>query len=167
MKKGFIIIATLLFASMMCGCYEDVINYTNFNTAIYEQTFSNGSYTHVQSAEVYAFAADTTEWKIVSLEDAQAHVITNKLTGEKRDMPDAFGSFNPSQEYQSSVRLEQSTSMIVVVLPESGIYAYRNYQLPENLEKVDTKLYIAHWRPSHSIAGWRVVNEGYTPPTAE
>lgn len=167
MKKGFTIIATLLFASMMCGCYEEVINYTNFNTAIYEQITSDESYTRVQSAEVYAFAADTTEWKVASLEDAQAHIITNKLTGEKRNTPDAFGSFNPSQEYHSSVRLEQKMSMIVMVLPDSDIYAYRNYELPENLEKVDTKLYIAHWRPSHSIAGWRVVNEGYTPPSKE
>lgn len=167
MKKGVIIIATLIFASMLCGCYEDVVNYTTYNTALYEQSYTNGPFTAVQNAEVYAFAVDTTEWKIASYEDAINHCITNKLTGEKRNNPDAYGSFNPSQEYQSSILLEQKISMIITVLPESSIYAYRKYELPENLEKVDTKLYIATWRQSHNSAGWRIVNEGYTPPSAE
>ena len=36
-----------------------------------------------------------------------------------------------------------------------------------NLASVDTKLYIALWRQTHNIAGWRIVNEFYTPPTKE
>ena len=35
------------------------------------------------------------------------------------------------------------------------------YELPINLASVDTKLYMASWRPSHSSSGWRVVNDFY------
>jgi hypothetical protein len=58
-------------------------------------------------------------------------------------------------------------SMIVMVFPQSQIYAYRNYPMPENLAQVDTKFYVAQWRPSHNFAGWRVVNPFYTPPTTQ
>lgn len=152
-------------AGTLCGCFEDVVDYTVYNTAIYCQANTNGSYVPAQEVETYAFYADTTEWRVASLEDALAHRITNKLTGEAKSDPDAFGSFNASQQYQSSIRLEQPMSMIVMVLPQHGIYAYRNYALPENLAQVDTKFYIALWRPSHNSAGWRIVNPGYTPPT--
>ena len=58
-------------------------------------------------------------------------------------------------------------SMIVVVNPTLKLFAYRNYKLPINLPAVDTKLYMASWRQSHSVAGWRVVNNFYEPPTEE
>lgn len=165
MRKGLTIIIATLLSTLLCGCFKEVINYTLFRTAIYEQATTDGSYTRVTEAEVYAFYADTTEWKIASWEDALEHRITNKLTGEVLTDPDVFGSFNPSDDYQSSIMLEAPVSMIVMVFPQSEMYAYRNYDLPENLAQVDTKLYVAQWRPSHNIAGWRVVNPFYTPPT--
>lgn len=165
----------MLMSALLCGCFKDVVDYTIFNTVIYEQATTDGSYTRAQEVEMYAFAADTTEWKIASYEDALAHRITNKLTGEVKSDPEAFGSFNASEQYQCSIRLDAASSvpatrgkrctMLVLVCPESKIYAYRRYELPENLDHVDTKLYIALWRPSHTSAGWRVVNEFYTPPT--
>ncbi|MBR5863571.1 MAG: hypothetical protein IKY76_03340 [Alistipes sp.] len=164
MKKAMMILCAALAALGFWGCYQDVINYTNYNTAIYIQTTTNGAYTRAQDVDTYAFNADTTEWTVASWEDAQARIITHKTSGKKRNDPDAFGSFNFSDEYQSSILLESPLSMIVMVCPEHQIYAYRNYELPENLEKVDTKFYITTWRQSHNSAGWRVVNEFYTPP---
>lgn len=167
MRHKLSIITVALCAALMCGCFKDVIDYTNFNTAIYEQATTTGSYVRATDVEMYAYAVDTTEWRIASYEDALAHRITNKTTGEVLTEPDAYGSFNPSNEYQSSIRLDAPISMLVVVCPESKIYGYRNYELPENLASVDTKLYIALWRQTHNIAGWRIVNEFYTPPTKE
>lgn len=165
MRRALTIITIALLSTLMCGCFEDVIDYTIFNTAIYCQKSNDGSYLHATEVETYAYNVDTTEWKIASYEDAVAHRITNKLTGEIKSEPDIYGSFNPSQEYQSSIRLDAPISMIVMVCPQSQIYAYRRYELPENLEQVLTKFYIATWRPTHSIGGWRVINEFYTPPT--
>lgn len=163
MKRALIIICITLAASLMWGCFKDVVDYTNYNTAIYVQTSSDGSFKPATDIEAYAFGVDTTQWRIASWEDAVAHRITNKLTGETLDTPDAFGSFNASQEYQSSIHLDKEVSMIVMVCPETQVYAYRKYTLPENLAEVFTKLYIATWKSSHNMAGWRIVNPFYTP----
>ena len=165
MKQVLTIIAVALAASLMWGCFKDVVDYTFYNTATYEQLSNDGPYLHSTDVECYAYWVDTTEWTIRSWEDAVERRITNKTTGETLSTPDAMGSFNPAELYQSSVRLDSSTSMIVLLCPQTKIYAYRKYVLPENLEQVLTKLYIAAWRPSHNASGWRVVNEFYTPPT--
>ena len=167
MKRALIIIICTLAASLMWGCFKDVVDYTNYHTAIYLQTSTDGNFTPAADVETYAFWVDTTQWRIASWEDAAAHRITNKLTGETLDTPDVYGTFNASEEYQSSIHLDKKISMIVMVCPESQIYAYRKYELPENLAEVLTKLYIATWKPSHSMAGWRIVNQFYTPPTKE
>ena len=92
---------------------------------------------------------------------AVAHRITNKTTGAVLTEPDVLGTFNSALSYPASVRLEQPLSMLVVVNPALRLYAYRKYELPINLASVDTKLYMASWRPSHSSSGWRVVNDSY------
>ena len=165
MKRTLIIICAALAVSLMWGCFKDVVDYTIYNTAIYEQKSTDGSYLPATNVETYAYWVDTTQWTIKSWDDAVAHRITNKITGETMDTPDAFGSFNASEEYQSSIRLDKKVSMIVMVCPETQIYAYRKYVLPENLGEVLTKLYITTWRASHNVAGWRVVNQYYTPTT--
>jgi hypothetical protein len=167
MKRTLIIICSLLAVSLMWGCFKDVVDYTVYNTAIYEQTTTDGSFKPATDVDTYAYWVDTTQWTIKSWDDAVARRITNKLTGETREMPDAYGSFNASDEYQSSIRLDKKVSMIVMVCPETRIYAYRKYDLPDNLAEVNTKFYITSWRASHSSAGWRVVNQFYTPPAKE
>lgn len=167
MKRALILIICALAASLMWGCFKDVVDYTNYHTAIYEQTTTNGSFKPATDVETYAYWVDTTEWSVMSWEDAVAHRITNKLTGETRENPDAYGTFNASDEYQSNIRLDRHISMIVMVCPQMQIYAYRKYELPENLADVYTKFYITSWRASHNSAGWRVVNQFYTPPVQE
>ena len=160
------IICTLLAASLMWGCFKDVVDYTIYKTAIYEQTSNDVNFKHATDVDTYAYWVDTTEWKIASWEDAVACRITNKTTGEQLDSPDAFGSFNPSEEYQSTIRLDR-TAMIVMLFPQYKVYAYRKYELPENLAEALTKLYVGMWRPSHNAAGWRVVTKDFTPPIPE
>lgn len=152
---------------LLQGCFKDVVNYTDYRIAAYEQTESNGEFLRSTDLETYAFYVDTTEWTIKSYEDALARRITNKTTGETLTEPDAIGEFYADEEYQVTIRLEAETSMLVCVNPTLKLYAYRKYQLPINLPTVDTKLYMASWRPSHPMSGWRVVNDFYTPPTEE
>jgi hypothetical protein len=152
---------------MLQGCFKDVVNYTDYRIAAYEQTEGNGEFIHSTDLETYAFYVDTTEWKVASYEDALAHRITNKTTGKTLTEPDAVATFNADEEYQVTIRLESETSMLVTVNPTLKLYAYRKYELPINLPTVDTKLYMASWRPSHPMSGWRVVNDFYAPPTEE
>lgn len=157
----------MAFMPLLQGCFKDVVEYTDFRISVYDQTESNGEFVRSTDLETYAFYVDTTEWTVKSYEDALARRITNKTTGKTQTEPDAIGEFYADDEYQVTIRLESEMSMIVVVNPTLKLFAYRNYKLPINLPAVDTKLYMASWRQSHSVAGWRVVNNFYEPPTEE
>ena len=161
------IVCLLAVVPMLQGCFKDVINYTDYRIAAYDQTESNGEFERSTDLETYAFYVDTTQWTVKSYEDALARRITNKTTGKTLTEPDAIGEFYADEEYQVTIRLEAETSMLVCVNPTLKLYAYRKYQLPINLPTVDTKLYMASWRPSHPMSGWRVVNDFYAPPTEE
>ena len=161
------IVCLLAVVPMLQGCFKDVINYTDYRIAAYEQTESNGEFLRSTDLETYAFYVDTTEWTVKSYEDALARRITSKTTGKTLTEPDAIGEFYADEEYQATIRLEAETSMLVCVNPTLKLYAYRKYQLPINLPTVDTKLYMASWRPSHPMSGWRIVNDFYAPPTQE
>ena len=164
MKKSFLKhIALLIFGALLLhGCFKDVVTYTDYNIAVYDQSVADGQIGPSPAVETYAYYVDTTEWSILSYDDAVAHRITNKTTGAVLTEPDALGTFDSALPYPASVRLEQPLSMLVVVNPTLRLYAYRKYELPINLASVDTKLYMASWRPSHSSSGWRVVNDFYT-----
>lgn len=161
------IVCIMAFMPLLQGCFKDVVEYTDFRISVYDQTESNGEFVRSTDLETYAFYVDTTEWTVKSYEDALARRITNKTTGKTQTEPDAIGEFYADDEYQVTIRLESEMSMIVVVNPTLKLFAYRNYKLPINLPAVDTKLYMASWRQSHSVAGWRVVNNFYEPPTEE
>lgn len=167
MKKGLIYIFCVGAVMLMQGCFKDVVSYTDYRICVYDQSVSNGEFTRSTELETYAFYVDTTEWTVKSYEDAVARRITNKTTGETKTTPDAEGTFSAEEEYQASVRLESEISMLVLVNPTLKLYAYRKYKLPVNLPVVDTKLYMASWRPSHPSSGWLIKNEFYTPPTNE
>ena len=162
MKRVCKHIALFLFGALLLhGCFKDVITYTDYNIAVYDQSVADGQIVPSPAVETYAYYVDTMEWTILSYDDAVARRITNKTTGAVLTEPDALGSFDVSLPYPASVRLEQPLSMLVVVNPTLRLYAYRKYELPINLASVDTKLYMASWRASHSSSGWRVVNDFY------
>ena len=151
----------LVMALGVVGCFKSVVGYTIFRVDVKIQATDDGEYRRAQDLYTFAYYADSTEWYIASYEDACQRVLTNKLSGEKREGCDVYGEMNPSSDYQISMEINQPMTMMVIVDPTNKIYAYRNYELPENLERVDTKLYIAAWKQSYSTAGWRIVNEFY------
>lgn len=165
MKKSLkYIVGMVACVTLLQGCFKDVVSYTDYRICAYDQSVSNGEVTRSTELEAYAFYVDTTEWTVKSYEDAIARRITNKTTGETKTTPDSEGTFAAEEEYQVTVRLESEISMLVLVNPTLKLYAYRKYKLPVNLPVVDTKLYMASWRPSHPSSGWLIKNEFYTPP---
>ena len=161
--KRFIRNTTLLVVAALAlhSCFKDTVSYTRFNLAVYDQVDSEAAFSHAEELDSYAFYADTTEWYIASWEDAVAHRITNKTSGQTLDVPDVVGEFNPEEQYQTTLLVEQPVSMLVVVNPALKLYAYRKYELPENLPDIYAKLYMAAWRPTHNSSGWIVVNRFY------
>lgn len=160
---AFVVLGIVLLHS----CFKDVVSYTDFNIAVYDQTMADGEFTPAVAVETYAYYVDTTEWSVLTYEDALARRITNKTTGEVRSTPDVEGTFDGSLPYPASVRLEQEVSMIVLVNPTLRLYAYRKYELPDNLATVDTKLYMASWRRTSPSSGWLVKNDFYVAASAD
>lgn len=162
MKRFFRNTTLLVVAALaLHSCFKDTVSYTRFNLAVYDQVDSEAVFSHAEELDTYAFYADTTEWYIASWEDAVAHRITNKTSGQTLDVPDVVGEFNPEEQYQTTLLVEQPVSMLVVVNPALKLYAYRKYELPENLPDIYAKLYMAAWRPTHNSSGWIVVNRFY------
>ena len=161
--KRFIRNTTLLVVAALAlhSCFKDTVSYTRFNLAVYDQVDSEAAFSHAEELDTYAFYADTTEWYIASWEDAVARRITSKTSGQTLDVPDVVGEFNPEEQYQTTLLVEQPVSMLVVVNPALKLYAYRKYELPENLPDIYAKLYMAAWRPTHNSSGWIVVNRFY------
>ena len=161
--KRFIRNTTLLVVAALAlhSCFKDTVSYTRFNLAVYDQTDSEAAFVHTEELDSYAFYADTTDWYIASWEDAVARRITSKTSGQTLDVPDVVGEFNPEEQYQTTLLVEQPVSMLVVVNPALKLYAYRKYELPENLPDIYAKLYMAAWRPTHNSSGWIVVNRFY------
>ena len=167
MKRLKHIAFVVLGAVLLHSCFKDVVSYTDFNIAVYDQSVSDGEFTPATAVETYAYYVDTTEWSVLTYEDALARRITNKTTGEVRSTPDVEGTFDVALPYPASVRLEQPISMLVLVNPTLRLYAYRKYELPINLATVDTKLYMASWRGTHSSSGWLVKNDFYKAESEE
>ena len=161
------IVLLVLGAACLHSCFKDVVSYTDFNIAVYDQSVADGEIQPSTAVETYAYYVDTTEWSVLSYEDALAHRITNKTTGEVLSTPDVVGTFDASLPYPASIRLAQPISMMVLVNPSLKLYAYRKYELPVNLPAVDTKLYMASWRMSHSSSGWMIRNDFYVAPSGE
>ncbi len=145
--------------AMICGsCFKDTVAYTVFHVSVFEQLEQNGAEDKAENLFSYAYFVDTTEWRIASWEDAQVGRITNKKTGEIREIPDRIGDFIASAPYQVSIELNKKYSMIVIVDRTLKMYAYRKYELPINLAEVKTKLHLSAWKRSHTSSGWMVVN---------
>lgn len=162
MKRFFRNTTLLVVAALaLHSCFKDTVSYTRFNLAVYDQVDSEAAFSHAEELDTYAFYADTTEWYIASWEDAVARRITSKTSGQTLDVPDVVGEFNPEEQYQTTLLVEQPVSMLVVVNPALKLYAYRKYELPENLPDIYAKLYMAAWRPTHNSSGWIVVNRFY------
>ena len=167
MKRLKHIAFVVLGAVLLHSCFKDVVSYTDFNIAVYDQSVADGEILPSTAVETYAYYVDTTEWSVLTYEDALARRITNKTTGEVRSTPDVEGTFDVALPYPASVRLEQPISMLVLVNPMLRLYAYRKYELPINLPAVDTKLYMASWRGTHSSSGWLVKNDFFKAESEE
>ena len=159
MKRAISIAIVLMVAvATLSGCFKQVVAYTVLGVAIYEQTEQDGPTPRAKDIISYAYYVDTVDWRIASWEDALVGRITNKTTGEVLSAPDVLGEFNSTADYQMTIELNQKISMVVAVNPEMRMYAYRKYELPVNLDRVNAKLYMSSWKRSHTNSGWWVVN---------
>ena len=129
-KVNILHLVVALAVGLCCvGCFKSTVGYTIFRTAVFIQSTDKGDFVKARDLYTYAYYVDTTEWKVASYEDACNKIITNKLTGERREMPDVYGEMNPSNEYQLTMVINRPMTMMILVDPETD---------PENPDEPET-----------------------------
>lgn len=132
------------------------------------QAEEDGETTEPSKLKAYAYAVDTTAWRIASYIDAAAGVITSKNDpSQTRSNP----NFTASKEESGAYGMEVSspTLMVVVVDQINEVYAYSKQEVDLDGEPVTFPIVFRTWRPEYLYVeeGWRVVNEKNADPEQE
>lgn len=137
------------------------------------QLSENGETTTISKMEVYAYAADTTEWFIASYDDAVSGKITLKAdTTETRTIP-SFQAYADGDTGLYKMSVSAENLMVVVADRSDQLYAYT--QQTVDLAETDPLTFPALifrpwkgiWIDKTETNGWTVVNPSYDPGTPE
>lgn len=129
------------------------------------QSEEGGPREAISSVKVYAFAADSTEWRIASYDDAAGGVLTSKLDpAVKRDTPE-FNGYQTNIETTYRMVVDEPQLMIVAVDRTHERYAYTQ-QVVDLLGESPTfsllfPLWSTAWQSDRE--GWHIVNPEYAP----
>lgn len=123
----------------------------------------------LSDAMVYAYAVDTTLWRIASYADALAGVITSKENpSERLDAPTYRASVStesPAGAEWWDLVVTDETLMVVAVDPANKLYAYAKQTVSPASRPVEATITFRPWRPAtiYTEGAWRMVNEFYVP----
>lgn len=114
----------------------------------------------------YAFAADTTRWRVASYADADAGVIRLKEDPEQlRESPN-FTAYKQPDGDGYAMSVTASPLFIIVVDRTHGLYAYIQQDVDLEGEPLVLPLLFRPWQQQWITvdeAGWRLVDERYKP----
>lgn len=119
--------------------------------------------------KAYAYAVDTTEWRLASYTDASNGLITSKSDPKQTiSSPDYSAYYDtPTQHWNLSATI--SPLMVVVVDTQTKRYAYSQQQFPIPGDPVTfNPVVFRTWTGPGVVVeqGWTQVNEGLMPKTA-
>ncbi len=122
----------------------------------------------LQSSKVYAYAADTTAWRIASYDDAVAGIITSKASGQTRTSPD-FPAYPVPESDLFSMEVSASTLMLVVVDRSHRIYAYTESEVDLAGASPTFSVLFRPWVDEWIVLrdGWCFVDERFAPQDDE
>ena len=143
MLRNIAVVAVVLVA--FTGCFKKVTVATTLRIKpLAERESGKGLFT-AEGCYAYLYYNATETDTIMSYADAAAYTITNKLTGEKRSVPDAIGTlgevWQPSASFLGiksdslyapqgskveyiTLNQEKASAFVVVVYPAAKMYAY-------------------------------------------
>lgn len=153
------VVAAAAVALTMTGCFKKVTTDTTAIIKTLVQETSGGENVPTESVDVYVYYTGNEDWEIRSYEDAVNRTITSTTDGSQRSEPDAVGT--PYEKYETgcytSVPLTSSPAMIVVVEPQTRMYAYMFKLLTaENLSETYLTLIFHSWRDKAYTEGSKV-----------
>lgn len=122
----------------------------------------------VGQVRIYAYAADTTEWRIASYADAAEGIITSKSSGAVRTAPD-FPAYSVGSDGLYSLTAEASPLMLVAVDRTHRIYAYTKAEIDFAGSSPTFSVLFRPWQELWIAKeeGWCFVDERYAPAGEE
>lgn len=126
--------------------------------------------TPVETVKIYAYAVDTTSWRVASYDDAAAGVITSKDDPNQTRSNPNFQAYLDlaSGNYRMSVTATQL--MLVVVDRTNRLYAYTQRTVDLSGSSPTYPLLFRPWRQvwieRDETNDWVTVNPAYAPETA-
>lgn len=114
--------------------------------------------------KIYAYAVDTTAWRIASYDDAVNSVLTSKTSGQTRTSPD-FPAYPVSQSDLYSMEVTASPIMLVVVDRTHRTYAYTKAEVDLASESISFSVLFRPWMEQWiaEVDGWCFVCDLYAP----
>lgn len=145
MLKRFVIYTALAVAFV--GCFNDEAYDTEIVFRPELQTESGGDFTPLDGAVAYAFAADTTDYRVESYNDALLGILSNKVSGEVLPPLSTASPYSDYDlEYAISLRASLEDVMLLVVDTENECYAYSNYTVGVNLPTTFITVAFRSWK---------------------
>ncbi len=122
-----------------------------------------------KSVKVYAYAADTTLWRIDSYADALAGIITSKRDPEQQRSEPSFRGYKESGSDRYKVTVSSTPLMFVVVDQSDRIYAYTQLEVDLEGEAPTLPVTFRPWTEAWIMKeeGWIHVDESRAPETDE
>lgn len=138
-------------------------------TRVLAQSAENGPEEEIEYLKLYAFAADTTLWRIASYEDAVAGIITMKENEHEQRTTPEFNAYATNDPGLYRMKVTQPTLMLVAVDRTHGLYAYTKRVVDLSGESPTYNLLFRPWMPQWITEeeGWCIVNPEYEPTTEE
>ena len=158
MKRLLLIIVVALGVT---GCFKKV----GFDTTIIlypkVQEVSNGEFAVANGVTAYAYYVAGEDWKVASYEDAVAKIITNEKTAATKSEPavEAVPYAADDEPVDAEGRLKIKTNkqhvMLVAIYPAMEMWAYRHYEVGENLPTTTMKFHFRPWKTGEYVdSGW-------------
>lgn len=161
-----------LYVSLTFQPWKTGFSYKNGNWSIYNEFYEppllldcfvaatvqereGGGEQALGSSKIYAYAADTTAWRIASYDDAVAGVITSKSSGQTRTTPD-FPAYPVPESELFSMEVSSSPLMLVVVDRDHRTYAYTEVEVDLQGASPTFSLLFRPW-----VGQWIVVDDGW------
>ena len=134
------------------------------------QTREGSATETIPNVKVMAFAADTTEWRIASYDDAVGGMLTSKQDANVTRSNPEFNGYETNTKGTFRMQVAASPLMVVVVDRTHRMYAYSKQTVDLQSESSPTfsvlfRTWLTSWISEEN--GWRVVNPEYEPETKD
>lgn len=158
MKRLLLIIVLALGVT---GCFKKV----GFDTTIIlypkVQEVSNGEFAVANGVTAYAYYVAGEDWKVASYEDAVAKIITNEKTAATKSEPAAeavpYAADDEPADAEGRLKIKTNKQhvMLVAIYPAMEMWAYRHYEVGENLPTTTMKFHFRPWKTGEYVdSGW-------------